>query len=121
MGNDRWTALHNFWSSFGIPAYDETTVPSSATYPRLTYEAGISFFDEGNVLNASLWYYSTSWAEISQKAEEISNVIGDGGVLQPYAGGTAWITRGRPFAQRMSDPEPNLRRIVLTINTEFLS
>lgn len=119
--SDRWTALHDFWSGFDLPAYDQATVPADATYPRLTYEASVSSFDEQVMLNASIWYYSIGWEEISQKADEIGNAIGDGGIIVHYTGGAVWIVRGTPFAQRMTDPEPNLRRILLTIECDFLT
>jgi hypothetical protein len=118
---DKWVALQRFWSSFGLPAYDENTVPSTATYPRLTYEAETSSFDEESILKASIWYNSTSWSEISQKANEISDFIGMGGTLIAYTDGSMWVKRGTPFAQRMSDPEPHLRRIVLSVEIEFFS
>lgn len=118
---DKWTALNSFWNSFGIPAYDENTVPSNATYPRLTYEASVSNFDEPVVMSASLWYNSTSWAAISQKAQEISESIGNGGTVIHYTEGAMWVTRGTPFAQRMSDPEPNIRRIVINVEAEYFT
>lgn len=117
---DKWTALNTFFNSFGITAYDENTVPDDAVFPYITYEAAISDFDDMKVpLTASLWYLSNSWAEISQKAEQISVAIG-GGYGVPYAGGRLWITKESPFAQRMSEPSDALiRRIVLQLGAEF--
>lgn len=116
---DKWNALQNFWSSFGLPAYDENIVPDNASMPYITYEASIGSFNEKITLLASVWYYSTSWAEISQKVNEIENYIG-GGVGVKYNSGRMWVTKGFVFAQRMSEPGSNLtRRIVLNIEVEF--
>lgn len=116
---DKWNALHKFWNSFGIPAYDETTVPDGAKTPYITYEAAIADLDERAVLVASIWYTSNSWAEISQKAEEISTRIG-GGYGEPFDGGRLWVTKGAPFAQRMEEPSDRLtRRIILNIVAEY--
>lgn len=112
---DKWQALQAFWGSFGIPAFDTSSVPSSAEMPYITYEAGKSEFDENVALTASIWYYSESWAAISQKADEISRAIGNGGIVT----NGLWIKRGIPFAQRMSDPDARIRRIVLNIEVEF--
>lgn len=119
---DKAQALHSFWSSFGIPAYDENTVDPDAVMPYITYEASTDSFDKTLPLTASIWYHSTSWAAISQKADEIATAISYGGVMQPFDGGAVWIGRGSPFAQRMGDDsDSNIRRIVLNITAEFIS
>lgn len=117
---DKWQALHSFWNSFGIPAYDETTVPDDAVEPYITYEAGTSSIDEVVMLTASLWYRSNAWNSISAKADEIANFIGDGGASVQYDNGRLWIIRGDTFAQRMAEPSDDMiRRIVLQIYAEF--
>lgn len=121
---DSAQALHQFWSSFGWKAYDENTVPSAdfnPPMPRITYEAGKSELNYPIALTASLWVRGYSWAEISQKADEIYNHIGQGGVLLPYDDGAIWITRSIPFAQRFSDEDDTVRRIIINVNAEFLS
>lgn len=116
---DKWTALHAFWNRFGIPAYDENTVPENAELPYITYEGQVSSFDEIVFTTASIWYKSNSWAEISRKAEEISDYIG-GGAGEPYDGGRLWVTRGAPFAQRMSDEsDTQIRRVIIQITAEY--
>ena len=118
---DKYQALHGFWSGFDLPAYDENTVPETAVMPYITYEAVGDSFDSRNMLSASLWYYSLSWSEISQKSDEISEYMGMGGMMIPYDGGALWASRGTPFAQRMSDPDPEIRRVLLNIEVEYLS
>lgn len=116
---DKWTALNTFFNEFGITAYDENTVPESAEMPYITYEAQTASLDETLLLSASIWYRSNSWADISQKAEEISNSIG-GGFGVSYDDGRLWITKAAPFATRMSEPaDEQVRRIVLQITAEF--
>lgn len=118
---DKTQALINFWSSFGIPAYESTNVPNDADFPRLTYDVATSSLDGQIALSASLWYYSTSWRSVTLKADEIGDEIGWGGHMEPYDGGAIWIVRGTPFAQRMDDPEAFVKRIVLNVIAEFLS
>lgn len=116
---DKWTALQTFWSSFGLVAYDENTVPDNAVLPYITYEASVADFDETAYLTASIWYRSNSWAEVSQKAEEISDLIG-GGYGVGYGTGRLWVTKASPYAQRMADQsDPQIRRIVLQVTAEF--
>lgn len=117
---DKWQAVQSFWESFSIPAYNESVVDTEISMPYITYSAAISGFDDPVSYTVSLWYYSNSWSEISRKASEIETEIGEGGVLVPYAGGSVWIKKGTPFAQRMSDPDARIRRIILNITVEFL-
>ena len=117
--SDKWTAQQTFWNSFGLIAYDENTVPDDATMPYITYEAKTAEIGEKQPQTASLWYKSTSWQDISQKAEAISDLIG-GGLGVKYTGGRMWVTKEAPFAQRMLEPsDTKIRRIVLQVAIEF--
>ena len=118
---NKMQALHAFWSSFGLPAYDETSVPDGAQLPYITYE--VSSDDFGNIVPqvASLWYRSMSWIDITEKEMQISDFIGRGGRTLRYNGGAMWISKGSPWAQRMSDESDDMiRRIVMNIQVEFL-
>ena len=118
---NKWQAIDSFWSGFGIPAYDYSSVPDDATFPYITYEVATSSIGEPVLLTASMWFRDTSWMAISQGADAISQYIGMGGTIILYDGGMLWIKRGTPFAQRMSDPDDDIRRIVLNIEAEFIS
>ena len=116
----REQCLHAFWSSFTWKAYDETSVPDTAVLPRITYEVAVGEFGTPVSLTASLWERSTSWVGVTNKAEEIYANIGRGGIVLHYDGGTLWIRRGSPWAQRMGDSDDTIRRIVLNIEAEFI-
>ena len=121
---NKWQALQSFWASFGLPAYDQATVPTGEHRPQLpyiTYEASVDSFDSAIALSASLWYYGTSWGPVTTKLSEIETAISRGGTLRPCDGGALWIKPGAPFAQRMSDPDDMIRRIVLNIEAEFIT
>lgn len=118
---DKSVALHRMWSSFSLPAYDMNVIPEDAVFPYITYEVSLNGFDDQTFMNASIWYNSDSWEEISKKTEEISEYIGYGGVTLPYDGGLLWVKRGSPFAQRMSDPNYGIRRMLISVVVEFLS
>lgn len=117
---DKLQAYNQFWNSFGIPAYDESTVPDDAKPPYITYSAASDSFGNGLFLTASIWYRDTSWAGATRKEREISEFVGRGGVNVAYDNGAFWLSKGSPWAQRMADPEDDMiRRIVLQINVEF--
>lgn len=120
------SALYNFFSSFGIEAYDETLVPTgdeAPKFPYLTYQLITDSFDNEVLIPVSLWYRSeASLLALNTKTEEISQRIGRGGVFLDCDGGKIWIKRGSPFAQTMSDPEDNtIRRKYINITAEFLT
>lgn len=122
---DKEQALHKFWSGFGLTAYDEITVPDNALTTNggkyLTYNVATASLDEPTPLYANLWYKSSSWAEITVKANEMSEAIGRGGAIVPFDGGKIWICRGTPFSQRMPDEDDTIRRIYINVMAEFLS
>lgn len=121
-------AIHNFWSSFEWTAYDENSVPDNAKLPYITYSVNIGDITSGPVTTqASLWYRSMSWKEITEKSEEIRNHLGIGGVMIEHDDGAIWIKRGNTFAQRSaagsseSEQDSSTRRVVLTVDIEFIN
>ena len=119
-------ALYQFFSSFGIEAYEETLVPSgdeAPKFPYLTYQLVTDSFDTEVQIPVSLFYYSAaSLLAPNAKAEEISQRIGRGGVFLDCEGGKIWLKRGTPFAQTMSDDaDKTIKRKYINITAEFLT
>ena len=115
-------AIYQFWSSFGLTAYEENTVPDDADFPYITYQIATDSFDYEIPLTASIWYRSESLTAINAKAEEISQRISRGGKIIPCDGGAIWLKRGQPFAQSMGDESDNLiKRKYLNITAEFMT
>ena len=118
---DKAQALNAFWSSFGLTAYDSMTVPDDAQLPYITYDTKTDSLDRPISISASLWYRSTSWADIERKAQEVAERLGVGGEVIKIEDGYLWLTRSTPFAQRMSDPDDSIRRILINTTAEFLT
>ena len=124
---DNWQTLDTFWNSFGLPAYDEQTAftdKQEPAYPHITYQSANGIMWQEMTLNASLWYKSTTWKDISEKASQIQAALAYGKMIKTD-GGFLWIKMPNttPFAQRAasgSDDE-KIKRIVLTIEAESLS
>lgn len=117
---DKWTAQKVYWSSFGMPAYQELTVPDDAKMPYITYQTANGQL--GGVVNvsASVYYKGTSWAAIMQEVSQMEKVI-DRSVL--IEGGIMKVRKPLSnFAQPMSEAgDTKIRRILLTVEIEFLS
>ncbi len=118
-------ALFDFWSGFGLVAYEENAVPAKGTpdapeYPYLTYEVKTARLGVTVPLSASLWYRSASWKEANAKEKEISDFIGSGGVFLDCDGGALWIHRGELFASRAGDTSDDMiKRIDINVSVEF--
>lgn len=117
-------ALYNFFSSFGIPAYEENSIYDSKielTFPYLTYEVRTdSFGNTDTALSFSLWYRSSSWVQANAKSAEISREIGRVGKLLECDDGKLLLMRSHPFAQNTGDDSDNLiKRIVHNISVRF--
>lgn len=105
-------ALYNFFSSFGLDAYEENsvyTLEAPPDFPYLTYELRTDAFGEyDTAITFSLWYRSNSWAAANAKVEDISSAIGRGGKVMTIDGGYLLIMRGSPFCQSMGDPSDDM-------------
>lgn len=92
------TALYNFWSSFGIPAWVEYHVPDDAEMPYITYELTDPNWKEQAAIRARVWYRDFSFERISAKLDEIKEKIGDGYTMAVDDGMIAIFTDD-PFIQ----------------------
>lgn len=114
--------IYQFWSGFGLTAYEENTVPEDAVFPYVTYQLVTDSFDRDVAATGSLWYRGESWTAINAKTEEISAHIGLGGKIIKCDGGRIWIKRGQPFAQNMGDESDDLiKRKYLNLTFEFFT
>ena len=115
-------AIYQFWSGFGLTAYEENTVPTDAAFPYLTYQLVTDSFDREVAATASLWYRGESWTDINAKTEEIARFIGGGGCLLDCDSGFIWLKRGTPFAQNMGDESDDLiKRKYINVTVEYMT
>ena len=114
--------LHEFWSSFGLDAYDENSAPPDMKQPYITYDVVTGNLGDECAMSASIWYRDTSWSAITEKLHEIERYLTRGGKCFSCDGGRVWIKRASPFAQRVGDAEDKMiRRILINISVEFLT
>ena len=120
MTMDKWQALDTYWNSFGVPAYNELTVPEDAQMPYITYEAAIGSLNGPMTLSASLYWKGNSWAWGMKRVTDMQKVMDrqikiDGGYVMfrvPVASS----------AQPTTDAfDEQVRRIIMPIEVEFLS
>ena len=105
---DTAAALYTFFSSFGLPAYVENTVPDNAALPYITYQLREPAPGERSSLTARVWYLDTSLKAITQKVDEIKNALRNGASL-PVETGAVWLWADNNFCQFQPPDEPNLK------------
>lgn len=114
-------AIHEFWNSFGIKAYDSTDVPSNVTYPYLTYTNPTDSLGNVVSINVNLWYRDSSWRNASLKKDELARrIIGPDNPTVKFDEGRIYFAGGTPFAQRADDDDPAIKRYYINVTAEFL-
>lgn len=100
-------ALYSFYSSFGIPAYEENSVPLNAKMPYITYEVITdSLSDYTTSVTCQLWYKSNSWVQCNAMAETISERL-QGGYRIKVDKGYMILYTGTPYALNVPYEDDN--------------
>lgn len=116
-------AIHNFMSSFGIPAYSMSSTPDDARFPYITYNLVIGDWAQGSVIMpVNVWYRSDSESEPNAKVREIADAIGHSGVTLPCDRGMVWVKIGSPWSQNVlgSDSDAKIKRRYLNVYVDYL-
>lgn len=122
-------SIHAFFSSFGIPAYEENSVPDylddaqaeKNEPPYITYQlATDEFRGEPAAITADIWDCSESWAFLNNIVDEISEAIGRHKSLL-CDDGYIIVTKGNPFAQSISDDTDIYKRKYLNLTLTFIT
>lgn len=120
-------AINKFFSSFGLPAYEENFVYAMAmqgqapVFPYLTYEGKTDFFGELDTdISFSLWYRDDDLTAINAKSQQISAAIGRVGRLLDCDGGKILIQRSQPWGQNMGDDSDDMiKRNLHSLSVRF--
>ena len=106
--NEIMKALYSFWSQFGIPAYAEDMVPSTADLPYIRYTVTKAAAMEASVLTAFNYHSNRLMGNVERAeiAGRIADAIPHGGAKIPLeSGGFLILYRGSDFQTLYQDPE----------------
>ena len=117
---DKAQAIHSFWSSFELPAYEENTVPEDAVMPYITYNVSEGEIDNYVGLYGSVWYYGTSWEQAEAKAKRIKLYVVRMNPIK-IDEGYLHISLGTPASQHLQDEDDMVRRIYINLQAEFFT
>ena len=116
--------MQNFWSGFGVPAYDENSVPDDQyrVFPHITYDVVVGDTMDETAMSASIWTRSSQWISAIQLHDAVNDTLSNGGVILPCDTGGLWIKKASPWAQRLGDAsDGSVKRILLNISVEFVT
>lgn len=112
------TALYNFWSSFGIPAYSEGNIPDDAVLPYITYNICEPHWSDQASTFAKVWYQGTSYTAIATKVKEIKQRIGDC-ISLPVDDGSIYLYPEENFAQIQMDKDGEIMCYLNLVQNSF--
>ena len=117
---DGLVALNTFWNSFNVPAFEVSTIPDNVEMPYLTYEGAIDDFGNEIATSVNLYYRGKSWKAITEKLDEIEDVISKGVYVNFSDNKSILIRKANPFAQRVAEEDEEVRRYVINLSYEFI-
>lgn len=117
----KYQALHNFYSSFEIPAYEENSVPQKAKLPYITYEVITSEFDGENIaLSCQIYDKSNSLVNLNRITEQLSERL-RGGFKLVCDDGYIMLYRGEPFAQTHPTGDETVKAKYINISADYIT
>lgn len=112
--------LHDFFEGFGIPAYEENTVPDDAEAPYITYDLSVPDWRNPSSISATIWYKSTDYTDVLNKADEICKKIEEGLRLPVKSGGCVYLYKDNPFSRVIPTEKDNVKAVTLNIGLHAL-
>ena len=109
-------AMKDFFSGFGLPAYEEYSVPDDVELPYITYHLAEPEPFEKASMYAQVWFRTKSNAEILEVADAIVGAIGVGKILENRGGYTV-LWNETPNIQILVDDDVRRAYINLSINS----
>lgn len=114
-------ALYAWFNEF-MPFYRASSVPNDVVMPYGTYEYIEDSWGAEVGMTVNLWFYTESEAIPDEKAQELSTLIGLGGVLIPCDEGAIWLKRGSPWCQSLTyEEDPAIKRRYINLTAEYFT
>ena len=111
------TALYDFYSQFGLPAYTTDNVPDDAKLPYLTYWFYDSDWDTPATHYVQIYMRTNSNVELLTKADEIKDAIGTG---KSILCGDGYVVLHYENAQILTDDENDVRSVYISMQIDCL-
>ena len=106
-----------------VTSYPTDNVPTNATYPYLTFEPIIGFWEDGALpVQCQLWCRTDSDAAVNKIVRDLAHGIGYGGMPVAVDSGWIWIKKGTPFCVPVTiTTDEGIKRRVINLSVEFFT
>lgn len=102
------------WLSSFTQVYYESSIPTGAEFPYITYALNANDWKENSLLTVNLYTKSTSLKDVSTMANKILESVGEGLLLKNETGDFVAIYKGAPTFQIIPSTENNLKQGYMT-------
>ena len=109
-------ALKTFYSGFGLPAYQEGSVPEDVSLPYISYSVSVPEWDQKASHFVRIWDRTKSNTGIIEKADQIAKAIGIRKRIA-FDGGYLVIWPETPLTQIETDGDIRYAYMNLSINS----
>ena len=121
MNKNKYQALYEFYNTFGIPAYEENSVPEDAELPYITYEIMTADLDMENIaMSCQIYFKSNSLMKVNAITEKLYNAL-SGGLKLKCDTGYIVLYRGRPFAQNRPSGDKTVKAKYINISADYIT
>lgn len=108
-------ALFKFFSGFGIPAFEENSLPAGTQPPFITYtDTHDNYEAENTALQMRIWDKSNSFAYLMSIETAVHERIKHGLRLD-HDNGHIFLYKGSPFAQSLSEQDNTYKGKLINI------
>lgn len=117
--------MHQFWSSFGVPAFINNNVPplddngNEIEMPYITYSTTYSDWGTEDLNQITVWTRSDSFKPLGDICSKIHDAIPTGGraLIFPDGSGCVLVMRGTPFMQTLPTEPPDIKAEYINVIT----
>ena len=109
-------ALDEFFNSFDVDAWENSTVPEDQAFPYITYSTSAPEWNQKATMYARVWDRTNSNIRIMQLADQITQAIGEMKKIS-FDGGYLVIWPESPLIQILVDGDTRSAYINLSINS----
>ena len=108
-------ALKTYFSSFGIPAYAQQSIPDDVPLPYITYPLKEPAWNEKTTMFAIVRYKATGYAALLEKVDQILADIGEGRQIE-LDNGYLFLYPEPTVVQEYSEPENGIKGIYINLS-----
>lgn len=107
-------ALKTYFSSFGLPAYQQDSVPDDVDLPYITYPLKEPEWNQQTTFYVIVWYRSTGYQDLLTTVDAILADIGEGRIIN-LEGGYLVLYPDSTLVQEYNDEDGKAKGMYISL------